>query len=224
MERETKLFFGGIVVGAIGFFVPLYFGKIWLALFVILVVAVIFLGRLLSRSKTEFESKWTYRVVYGALVLIVLFNAISFAHDYGMRDYQKEILLEIRKTIDSGIIQADVHEKLIYVLGQYHQNDSESMVGTFRDLMPQRLGEEGVYLSDFDLRKAEGDSSMTDIEDDNINHFYEIDEDADEIKVTVVSNISLGEDPEFENYDGQKGRLEMRFTLNEKGVSYEVLN
>ncbi|MDZ7807775.1 MAG: hypothetical protein U5K71_11760 [Gracilimonas sp.] len=224
MERETKLFFGGMILAALGFFIPLYFGKIWLGLFLAILIAVIFLGRLLSLSEKEFESKVAYRIVYGLVVLVVLFHAIAFAHDYGRKDYQKDLLLEIRKTIDSGITQADVREKLIYVLGQYHQNDRESIVATFRDQMPEHLGDDGVYLSDFDLRKAGGDSSMANIDDDHINHFYEIDAEADEIKVIVVTDISLGSDPEFENYDGQKGRFEMVFTLNEEGVSYEVLN
>jgi len=224
MERETKLLIGGIVIAGIGFFIPLYFGKIWLGLFIALLIGIIFLGRLLSLSKSEFESKVTYGVIYGLVILVVLFNAIAFANDYGNRDFQKDLLLEIRKTIDSGITQADVREKLIYVLGQYHQNDRGSIVATFNDTMPEQLGEDVVYISDFDLRKASGDSSMANIDDDNINHFYEIDKEADEIKVIVVTDISLGADPEYKNYDGQTGQFEMRFTLNKEGVNYEVLN
>lgn len=224
MERETKLLFGGIGIAALGFFIPLYFGKIWLGLFIALVIGVIFLGRILSLSENEFESKGAYRIVYGLVVLGVLFHAIAFAHDYGRKDYQKDLLLEIRKTIDSGGTQADVREKLVYVLGQYHQNDRESMVATFKDVMSEQMGEDGVYLSDFDLRKAAGDSSMADIDEDNLNHFYEIDEEADEVRVIVVADVSIGSDQEYENYDGQIGRFEMMFTLNEEGVSYEVLN
>lgn len=220
MDKETKRLFGALALAAAGFFVPLYFGKIWLALGMALAVAFLFLGSLLKQSKKDFESKWTWRVVAGLAVLIMLFNAISFVHDYGMKDYQKGLLLEIRKTIDSGITQADVREKFLYVLGQYHQNDRESIVATYRDLMSEHLGENGIYLSDQDLR-IEKDSSNA---DDNINHFYEIDEDADEVKIIAVTDISLGSDQEYENYDGQIGRFEMEFTLNKEGVSYEVLN
>lgn len=225
MERETKLLIGGIIIAGLGFFIPLYFGKIWLGLFIALVIGVIFLGRLLSLSEKEFESKVAYRVAYGLVILAVLFHALAFANDYGNRNFQKDILLEIRKTIDAGITKSDVQEKLIYVLGQYHQNNRESIVATFRDLMPEQLGEDGVYVSDFDLSMTGKDSSIVDQSlDDNINYFYEIDEKADEIKVVVVTDISLGEDLEYENYDGQKGRFEMMFTLNKEGVSYEVLN
>lgn len=223
MERETKLLIGGIVIAALGFFIPLYFGKIWIALFIALLTGIIFLGRMVSLSKDEFESETTYRVVYGLVILVVLFNAIAFASDYGNRDFQKDLLLEIRKVIDEGVTKADVQEKLVYVLSQYHQNDRESIVATFRELMPEQLGEDGIYVSDHDLRIAEYPDDQQK-EDDNINHFYEIDEEEDEIRVLVVGEVSLGEDPEYENYDGQKGQFEMIFTLNKEGVRYEVLN
>ncbi|WP_421773706.1 hypothetical protein [Gracilimonas sp.] len=226
MEKETKLLIGAILFGAIAFFIPLYFGKAWLALFNVLLIAILFLGRLVSRSKEIFESKAAYRVVYGLVILVVLFNAISFAHDYGRRDFQKNILLEIRKTIDTGITKADVQEKLIYVLGQYHQQNRESVVETFRDLMSDNLGEDGVFLADFDLRKAGKlkPGSIKHGDSDQINHFYTIDEEKDEVIVRVVAEVSLGEDPEYQNFDGQTGKFEMMFTLNEEGVRYEVLN
>lgn len=225
MEKETKLLIGAVVLGAIGFFIPLYLGKIWLALFIALLTGIIFLGRIVSLSRAELESKTTYRLIYGFVILIVLFNAISFAHDYGRRDFQKNILLEIRKTIDTGITKADIQEKLIYVLGQYHQDDRQSIVDTFRELMPETLGEDGIYVSDFDLtRSGKLKGNIGPDESDQINHFYEINEEEDEIKVLVVAEVSRGQDPEYQNYDGQKGKFEMMFTLNEKGVGYEVLN
>lgn len=225
MERETKLLFGGVIIAALGFFIPIYFGKIWLGLFIAFATGVIFLGRLLSMSEKEFESKSAYRIVYGFVAVIVLFNAIAFAHDYGRKDYQKDVLLEIRKTIETGITQVDIRGKFMYVLGKYHQENRDSIVATFRDLFPEHLGEDGIYLAENDLRIAGKDSlATTRTTDDQINHFYEIDWVKDEIRVIAVSEISLGEDPEYENYDGQKGQFEMRFTLNKEGVGYEVLN
>jgi len=225
MERETKLFIGGLIIAAAGYFIPLYFGHIWLGLFIALVTAVIFLGRLLSLGKEEVESAAAYRVVYGLIVLVVAFNALAFARDYGMRDYQKDLLLEIRKTIETGITRADVQEKMIYVLGHYHRNNRESVVETFKELMGDHLGENGVYLSDFDLnpvRKAASGSDLSD--EDTINYFYKTDAEKDEVKVIVVSEIAPGSNAEYENFDGQTGRLEMMFTLNKEGVGYEVLN
>lgn len=225
MEKETKVLFGAVLLGALAFFIPLYFGMVWLALFNIFVIAFLFLGRLVTWSKDIFESKSAYRIMYGLVGIIVLFNAISFTHDYARKDFQKNTLLEIRKIIDTGVTKADVQEKLVYVLGQYHQYDRESIVDTFRELMPESLGENGVYISDFDLTKSgKLKGNIGPDESDQINHFYEINEEEDEIKVLVVADVSIGQDPEYRNYDGQYGKFEMMFTLNEKGVSYEVLN
>ncbi|MFD2531919.1 hypothetical protein [Gracilimonas halophila] len=183
------------------------------------------MGRLLSLSEDKFESVWSYRTIYGLVALIVLFNAIAFAHHYANKDFQLNTLLEIRKTIDVGTTKADVQEKLVYVLAQYHQNERESVVETFRDYMSEQLGEEGIYISDFDLRKSDlEDSSVKQDSEDNINHFYEIDEENDAIRIIVVSEVSLGDDPDYENYDGLLGQFEMEFILNEEGVRYEVLN
>jgi hypothetical protein len=225
MSKETKLLVGGIGVAVLGFFISLYFQKIWLGLFIALLVGVIFLGRLVSLSKKEFDSRNSYLIMYGIVALIILFNAIAFAHDYGIRNFQPELLLDIRKTIDRGIAKAEIEAEMIYVLGQYHQQERESVVETYRDLNPERLGEDGIFISDFDqevARKQELDKEFTD--DDNTNYYYEIDEEADELKVIVVTEVSLGEDPEFENYDGQTGQFEMMFTLSEEGVDYEVRN
>lgn len=225
MSKETKLLVGAVFTASLGFFIPLYFQMIWLGLFITLFVGAIFLGRMVSLSKDNFESITSYRVIYGFVFLIILFNTIAFAHDYGIRDFQSEILMDIRKTIDQGIAKAEVEEELIYVLGQYHQQGKESIIETYRELNPGRLGEDGVFISDFDkevARKQELDKEFSD--DDNTNYYYEIDENSDELKVIVVTDVSHGDDPEYENYDGQKGRFEMMFTLSDDGVEYEVRN
>jgi hypothetical protein len=159
--------------------------------------------------------------MYGLVLLIILFNSIIFVRDYGRRNFQVDLLLDIRKTIDEGISRSDVEEKMVYVLGQYREDGGLSIVDTFRELMPGRLDENGVYRADFDVSK---DGKMEPDETDNINYFYKIDEAQDELKVIVVTEVSLGEDPGYENYDGGKGQFEMLFTLNKMGVSYEVLN
>ena len=54
--------------------------------------------------------------------------------------------------------------------------------------------------------------------------FYEKDEAEDIVKFIVVANIPPGADPDYENYNGNSGRLEMQFTVSREGVDYEVLN
>lgn len=221
MYKETKLLIVSILIATLSFIVALYFQKIWLALFLALITAIIFLTRIVIRSKSEFETKSSYRFFYGLISLMILVNGVSFVHDYGNRNYQKNLLLDIRKTIDQGITKTDIQEKLIYVLRVYHEEDRESIVETFQELIPERFSENGIYLSDFDI--SEANRSDSDI-DDNLNHFYEIDNERDEIRLYVVADVSVGQDTNYKNYDGQIGQFEMLLVLNQEGVDYEILN
>jgi hypothetical protein len=221
MSKETKLLITSILVATVTFTIALYFQKIWLALFLALITGVVFMARLVSWSKSDFSTKSSYRFFYGSVFLITLFFGISFAHDYGLKDFQKNILLDIRETIEKGSTRSDIQTKLIYTLSVYHKEERESIVQTFQNLIPDRLSDNGIYLSDHDIREA---SSTDSDEDDYQNYFYEIDEERDEITFYVISDIPIGDDLNYKNYDGQTGKLEMKFVLNKGGVNYEILN
>ncbi|MAO65503.1 MAG: hypothetical protein CL666_10935 [Balneola sp.] len=217
MSNETKLLIGAILAGSIAYLVPLYFGSIWLGYTLLLLITISFLGSLIWFARLNLESKISRRVVIGVTGTLLICNILLFVHDYNRKDYQKNILLEIRKILDTGIARSDVQKELTYVFSRYHTGDRNSVVETARDVMPERLGEDGIYLSEFDLEENS-------LNDDNTNYFYELDEEADELRVIVVTDVSRGENPEFKNYDGQVGRLEMEFTVNKQGVGYEVRN
>lgn len=220
MEKETKLLIAAVGLSGIGFFSLLYAGLIWEALFCALLFGAIFLGRMVSLSRSYFDSKMTYRGVYGLVVLVVFFHALSFAHDYSLRDYQKDLLLEIRKTIEVGVLRSDVQNKLTYTLSQYHEKDRESLIGTFKELFPDRVSEDGTYISDFELQER----NEKDPESDQYKYFLELNEEKDEITFIGVSEITKGKDPAFKNYDEQMGMSELKLRLNEGGVEYEVVN
>lgn len=222
MSKETKLLIASILVATVTFTIALYFQKIWFALFLALITGVVFMARLVSRSKSVFSTKSSYRFFYGSVFLITIFFGISFAHDYGLKDFQKNLLLEIRETIETGVTRSDIQKKLIYTLSVYHKEDRESVVQTFKELMPGRLSDNGIYLSDHDIREA--DNTDSDLHEDYQNYFYEIDEEMDQVTFYVVAEIPNGDDLNYKNYDGQTGKFEMMFVLNKGGVNYEILN
>lgn len=221
MLKENKLLIQSIVIATVSFMVALYFQKIWLALFLALITAVAFIGRLLSMSKSTLPNKASYRFIYSLFVIMVVFHAISFAHNYGRKDFQKDLLLNIRKTIEKGISKAEIQQKLVYVLQIYHTQEKESIVETAKEIMPENFSGDGIYVTELEIREADKSGEKT---DDNMNHFYTIDEQQDEIRVYAVSDIALGENPNYKNYDGQIGRFEIMFVLNKGGVDYEILN
>jgi hypothetical protein len=218
MSSENKLLIWALVTSGVAYLLPLYIGNIWLGYSLLLLVAVLYLASLIRFAGLNLKARSSRYIVMGIAGTLVVGQVLAFAHDYSRKNYQKNILLEIRKKIDTGIAKSDVQKELTYLFAQYHQEDRTSIVETARDLIPEKLGENGVYISDFDLDKKNME------EDDNANFFYEMDEAADELTVFVVSDVPLGDDPDFENYDEQTGRYEMKFTLSDEGVEYEVRN
>ncbi|MAL18979.1 MAG: hypothetical protein CL670_04755 [Balneola sp.] len=217
MEKETKVLLGAVIAAPLAYVIPLSMGNIWLAYFLLLCVVVAFLGSLIMFASDELDSRNYKRIFIGVTCTLIVINMLLFTHDYSRKDYQKSLLLEIRKIIDEGVTKNDVQKDLTHIFARYHSEDRDSIVKTARELIPEKLGENGIYISNFDLEEDT-------VRDDNTNFFYEIDEEADELSIIVVTDISLGEQPGFENYDGQAGRFEMEFTLNKEGVEYEVRN
>ncbi len=128
MSIESKYLIVVITLSIMGFMIPLYFGKAWLGLFILLLLAMTFLGMLFKLFNLNIKSKYA-RVGFSAYaLLLVAFHALAFAHDYGRRDYQKELLLEIRQTIEEGITKSAVQKELMYVLGEYHKQEENSII------------------------------------------------------------------------------------------------
>ncbi len=209
MSKETKLLLMGIVAACSVYLTLLHFGLIWLGLFLSLLIAIFLLIKLIIIGNNRLHSKTSKRIIIGSFSLIILFNALVFVIDFSKRDFQKDLLLEIRKYIDEGLTKSEVQVELTHVLSKYYSENYSSIVQAVNNSMEDRLGDEGNFLLDH-------------VED--INYFYTLDEAKDELTVIAVCDVSLGQDSEYVNFDGQKGRFEMQFTLTKEGVEYEVRN
>ena len=205
-------------IATLGYLISVYFENIWLGYFILLAVSTVFIATLMGRSKAYFESIVSYRVVTGLAFLLILAHVIAFALDYNRRDFQKELVLEIRHRIDEGVAKSEIQGSLLYALSRYKVDEYSTVMEAYKSEYGERLAENGVYISDFDIEKPEG------FDDDEMDYYYEIDEANDEITITVATIVSNGEDPEFQNKNGQTGKYEIAFTLNKQGVNYEVLN
>lgn len=225
MKNTKRILIALPVIGTIGYLVPLYFGNIWLGLGILLLTATMFIAFLLGDSRQYFESKRAYLFFTGIVLVLVVFHAIRFSVDYGKRDFQKNLLLEIRKTLEEGIATNEVQGDMFYALRNYHSGEYDSIVLSAKDVFKDRIEADGVLLSKFDLRENSDPNYVIDEDaDDEADLFYEFDEAADVMKVIVVANIPPGENLDFQNYNGNTGRFEMEFTLTKEGVSYEVAN
>ncbi|MCG8373867.1 MAG: hypothetical protein MI700_10055 [Balneolales bacterium] len=215
MTKEAKLFVAGILISALVYTIPLYFGKAWLGLFLLLLTGIAYLGVLTKYFNIHVESIFARRGFFLYALLLVTFHALAFAYDYGRKDFQKEILLQIRQTIEEGITKSTVQKQLVYVLGQYHLQEENSLVETVEQILSENLGEYGEFIELPDQEPKP---------DDAMDYFYIKDREGDSFSVIGVSNVLYGASPEFQNYDGQVGRLELRVILSKEGVRYEVVN
>ena len=218
MEIKKGFFLGMSVLALAGYLIPIYLGFMWVGLGLLLFFATVYMALLVGNSRQYFESKTNYRVITLLAACLMFFHAVRFVHDYQRRDYQKELLLEIRHTIDEGITKNDVQNALFEVLRSYKNEEFETIVASSKHYLGDRLGKDGVFISEFDLNQNNSEKN------DFTDFFYNIDEEADEINITVVANIPHGQDLKFENYNGEMGRFEMEFTLTKEGVHYEVVN
>jgi len=214
MSIESKYLIMGIFLTIIGFMVPLYFGKAWLGLFILLLIGMVFLGTLVKFANQNIKSKYA-RVGFSVYaLLLVAFHALAFAHDYGQKDYQKELLLEIRQTIEEGITKNAVQRELIYILGEFHKQDENSIIELAEDILVENLNENGEF----------DDNPGHEKPDDAMSYYYTSKLEAGEFFVIGISKVVPGADPTFKNYNGSTGMLELKLVLGESGVSYEVAN
>lgn len=162
-----------LIFGVFGYLIPLYFGEVWLGLGILLISATIFIAILLGDSRQYFESKWAYRIITGLTLLLIVFHGLKFSIDYGKRDFQRNLLLEIRKTIEEGIATNEVQVDMFYALRNYHNGDYDSIVSSAKDVFKDRIEADGVLLSKFDLREN-SDPNYVIEEDDDADFFMNL--------------------------------------------------
>jgi signal transduction histidine kinase len=214
MNKDTKFFVGAILSSFVVYLIPLYFGKAWLGLFLLLLLGASFLGVFVKYFNFNVESK-VKRFVFSVFALVLVsFHALSFAHDYGRKDYQKKNLIEIRQIIEEGITKSAVQKKLIYVLSQYHLQDEYSLIEMVELILSENLLVDGSFDEHPDQEEPE----------DAMSYFYQKKEELNTFKVIGVSKVVPGANASFNNYDGQTGQLQIEIVLTEEGVTYEVVN
>ena len=214
MDKEFKFFIIALFCSIVAYLIPLYFGKAWLGLFLLLLVGISFLVGLVKYFSSNREARIERTIFSTFAFVLVFFHALSFTHDYGRRDYQKKVLVEIRQTVEEGITKSMVQKPLIYVLAEYHQQEKYSLIEIADQILSDNLLEDKSFNEVPDQVKP----------DNAMKYFYEKNKDANTLKVIGVSKVVQGVVDNFKNYDNQTGKLQLEVTLTESGVTYEVVN
>ncbi|MGA7160819.1 MAG: hypothetical protein WBZ48_07445 [Bacteroidota bacterium] len=143
-----------------------------------------------------------------AIMLIASF--VSWKTMYDMTHYQRTILAKIRTVIGDGIIESACYDAMYPPFRKYYEQARSPRIPIgkiFLAVNKERIHDK-VY-------KFDGDefiqSSLDNISDSSIT-------------VRMVDSVARGEDLNFINFNGLKGRLQFRAVLREKGVRYEREN
>lgn len=215
MKNEYKLLTGGIILVVSMYLIPSLMGYLWLGLFLALLTSTVFLGILYQAGKKNYKESSSSKTTLIFFVLLVSGSLFVFGFDYYKADFQKDILREIRVTIDSGIIEGEIRSDLLNVYREHmvtNKDGDKSVVDLASEFYGDRLTEKNIFLVK--------DEAL----DKDLNFLFYKDRNSDSFSIYSVAEHSIGWGDNFENRDGSVGRLQTKTTLTSEGVTHERQN
>ncbi len=215
MKREYKILIAGAFSTGLLYVIPSLMGYIWAGLFLSLFGSVIYLIVLYRYGKKSFINTDSGKVTFIFLSLLIVNSLVIFTFDYYRASIQRELLREIRITIDSSIIETEIRSDLLGVYREYlllNQKDNVSVIDVAADFFGERLKDD----QKFQVKTAE-------LEED-LNFVYHKDPKSDSFAIYSTALHSQSWDNDFENWDGSVGLFQTKTTLTEEGVTHERQN
>jgi len=215
MKREYNILIGGVIIIGLLYVIPSYMGYIWAGLFLSLFGSVIYLVVLYKYGKKNYKNTDSAKITIGFFSLLIVNSLAIFSFDYYRANTQKELLREIRITIDSSIIETEIRAELLEVYRGYllsNQEEDVSVIETANNFFGERLKD----VHKFQVKTAELE--------DELNFVYYKDPGSDSFTIYSTAPHSQSWDDDFENWDGSVGLLQTKTTLTEEGVTHERQN
>jgi len=215
MKREYNILIGGVIIIGLLYGIPSYMGYIWAGLFLSLFGSVIYLVVLYKYGKKNYKNTDSAKITIGFFSLLIVNSLAIFSFDYYRANTQKELLREIRITIDSSIIETEIRAELLEVYRGYllsNQEEDVSVIETANNFFGERLKDDHK----FQVKTAELE--------DELNFVYYKDPGSDSFTIYSTAPHSQSWDDDFENWDGSVGLLQTKTTLTEEGVTHERQN
>ncbi|MEX1011688.1 MAG: hypothetical protein WDZ29_06465 [Balneolaceae bacterium] len=208
MKNNMLWLVSGLIGIAIATSLSFLFGSLWAGYFSAMTVAIMVLILMSNSMMKTIHSTGMKRTLLCLFGVLVIFQGYYSVLQWNRALFQKEILREVRLTIDGGIGQVESETLLIHTLKSYYLSENDST-----------LEEHFLKIADGKLQE-DGSISIRSLQDENdLSLYYEIPS-TDSIVIYASSAVALGDDPEFENRNGKAGRYESQAILTEKGVRY----
>ena len=216
MKREYNILFGGAFSTGLLYVIPSLMGYIWAGLFLSLFGSVIYLIVLFKYGKKNYKNTDSGKVTLTFFSLLIINSLAIFTFDYYRADTQRELLREIRITIDSSIIETEIRAELLEVYRAYllsnEERDDVSVIDIATDFFGERLKDD----QKFQVKTAELEKEL--------NFVYYTDPGSDSFAIFSTAPHSQSWDDDFENWNGSVGLFQTKTTLTEEGVTHERQN
>ncbi len=211
---------GGIILTVVAFLIPDSRGYLWPSLFSAMAVVGIFFISLILYTIRNSQSTFDRFFSIGILILISALIVFTGIHQYRVSQWHHDNLMEIRKTIDRGILTVYMNQPLLNTLRIYHDNSADA-----DPAIKEAFEAEYGNL----IQKVEGRSRyIPENQKDNINDspfiFYKRAATADSVILVGQSLHTEGKDSTFSNFNGLQGKMQYRAVLTKNGVDYEREN
>jgi hypothetical protein len=203
---------GGVSFVTIAFFIPAQTNELWSQFYAAGIATVIYLIALLIYILRKSISM-KIKIITACFSILALGSAVAASIEADIQSHwQQNRLLEVRGIIGRGEMLNKLSTPLLETLKQYYQNNSsgeKTLSQVFQNL------HSGVVVGS-NINKPQFDGDTTKV----IVHTLERD------RIILVSQETFihGRNPDFLNLNGQKGMIQEKCTLTEKGVKYESEN
>lgn len=215
MKREYKILIGGVFFTGLLYAIPSMMGYIWAGLFLSLFGSVLYLMILYKYGKKNYMNTDSGKVTLIFFSLLVINSLAIFTFDYYRANIQRELLREIRITIDTSIIETEIRTDLLGAYRAYLLSNKESDVSVI-DVATDFFGDRLKDDQKFQVKTVELEEEL--------NFVYYTDPGTDSFTIYSTADHSKSWDDDFENWNGSVGLLQTKTTLTEEGVTHERQN
>jgi hypothetical protein len=203
---------GGIIFVSIAFFIPAQTTDLWPQFYAAGIAATVYVIVLLLYAVRKPVSMKA-RVIATACFLLTL-GAIIFSSIQMDKQshWQADKILQIRGTIGRGVMMNKMPPPLFKTLKAFHEQGS---------IKKETIGQIFQRLND----NASAGSNITKpiYEGDSLKVFIKTLE-PDRVELVSQETYVKGKNPQFDNYNGQKGMIQEKCILTARGITYESEN
>lgn len=201
---------GGIVITTLTFFLSIDNINLWKSLNASAIVALAYCIVLIIFNIKLFPLKRKI-VLIAVFVIGVFFVFKSWSLAYEQSTWQKETLLRIRGSISRGVLNVSLNNAMLHVLSNYH-SQADKNKKSLKEIYNELIKTDSGFIETLKLSQEDSPLIYNKVLSDT------------ELVFIGQEMFVKGRNPDFANYTGKKGMVQVRATLTSKGVKYESEN